>query len=286
MNSNTADTGTTIGQLLDEATKRLSASRGGARLDAEVLLARILGKPRSHLYAWPEREVGPDELRDFRAILHRRLEGVPVAYLTGHREFWSLPLQVTPETLIPRPETETLVELALERIPPDTPWRIADLGTGTGAIALAISRERPLCRIIATDISGKALAIAASNAALLALYNMRFIQGNWLEALDRGTFDMILSNPPYIADSDPHLQRGDVAFEPRRALVSGADGLDDVRTIVRDARMALRPGGWLLLEHGHDQRRGVLELLRKHDYQSISGFSDAAGIDRVVAGRT
>ena len=286
MNSNTADTGTTIGQLLDEATKRLSASRGGARLDAEVLLARILGKPRSHLYAWPEREVGPDELRDFRAILHRRLEGVPVAYLTGHREFWSLPLQVTPETLIPRPETETLVELALERIPPDTPWRIADLGTGTGAIALAISRERPLCRIIATDISGKALAIAASNAALLALYNMRFIQGNWLEALDRGTFDMILSNPPYIADSDPHLQRGDVAFEPRRALVSGADGLDDVRTIVRDARMALRPGGWLLLEHGHDQRRGVLELLRKHDYQSICGFSDAAGIDRVVAGRT
>ena len=286
MNSNTADTGTTIGQLLDEATKRLSASRGGARLDAEVLLARILGKPRSHLYAWPEREVGPDELRDFRAILHRRLEGVPVAYLTGHREFWSLPLQVTPETLIPRPETETLVELALERIPPDTPWRIADLGTGTGAIALAISRERPLCRIIATDISGKALAIAASNAALLALYNMRFIQGNWLEALDRGTFDMILSNPPYIADSDPHLQRGDVAFEPRRALVSGADGLDDVRTIVRDARMALRPGGWLLLEHGHDQRRGVNEQLRKHDNQSISRFNDAAGIDRDVAGRT
>ena len=274
----------TIRHVLAGAAGRLSHS-DSARLDAEVLLAHVLGKNRSHLYAWPEQTLAPAQLADFAALIERRATGEPVAHILGRREFWSLELQVTPDTLIPRPETERLVELALELIPAGAACDIADLGTGSGAIALALASERPFCRLVATDTSAAALKVARTNAESHGLGQIDFRQGDWCAALGGAVFDFIVSNPPYIASADPHLRQGDVRFDPASALASGTDGLDDIRRIAAQARRHLRPGGWLLLEHGHDQAKACIEILATRGFERIEDFTDLAGRPRVVRGR-
>ncbi|UCC56788.1 MAG: peptide chain release factor N(5)-glutamine methyltransferase [Gammaproteobacteria bacterium] len=276
-------TNPSIKSLLEFATHTLDT--GSARLDAEVMLAACLDKPRSHLHAWPERSVKTDQQTRFLAWLQRRAAGEPVAHLTGRREFWSLELLVTPDTLIPRPETETLVALALEKIPEETAVCIADLGTGSGAIALAIARERPHAEILATDISARALDIARQNARRLEIENVQFVEGPWCAALPARPLDFILSNPPYIADSDPHLEEGDVRYEPRSALAAGPRGLDDLQLLVRCAAGHLADNGWLIVEHGYDQDSHVRQLFRESGYRAISDHADDAGINRVTMGK-
>jgi len=273
----------TIRMLLAQAMELLATD--SPRLDAELLLASCLDKTRSYLYAWPDVIPPADIQARFHDLLARRITGEPVAYLLGQREFWSLPLAVTPATLIPRPETETLVEQALARIPAAADAWIADLGTGSGAIALAIARERPRCRIIATDISQDALAVAIANAKRLGLSNVQCRAGDWCAALPDQPFDLIVSNPPYIAEDDIHLTRGDVRFEPRHALASGPQGMDALQIIVRCASTRLRPRGWLLLEHGYDQAQAVTRLLHACGYEEVHDYPDAAGLGRVAAGR-
>ena len=272
----------TIKRLLAAATRRLA--HDSARLDAEVLLACALGKPRSYLHAWPERVVTTATLNTFTELLQRRAAGEPVAYLTGQREFWSLPLTVTTATLIPRPETETLVALALERLPVATPLQIADLGTGSGAVALALASERPACRIIATDISAQSLHIARANATRLGLENIEFVTGDWCTPLPATPFDMIVSNPPYVAATDPHLDAGDVRFEPRAALAAGPHGMDALTRIAAAAGAYLRRDGWLLVEHGYDQGDSTMDLLRARGFRQVSDHADSAGVSRVTMG--
>jgi release factor glutamine methyltransferase len=272
-----------IGSLPAQAAGILGAD--AARLEAEVLLAACLDKPRSYLHAWPERQIEPRQRDRFAALISRRAAGEPVAYLLERREFWSLPLTVTPDTLIPRPETETLVALALEKMPVDGLLRIADLGTGCGAIALAIARERPRSEVIATDISQAALSVAKGNAGRLGLGNVRFVAGMWCRALAAVAFDFILSNPPYVTETDPHLQEGDVRYEPRMALAAGPDGMDDLRRIVTCAHDRLRRDGWLMLEHGYDQGEKVMRLMQAQGYREVSDHADAAGVSRVTMGR-
>jgi release factor glutamine methyltransferase len=269
--------------LLAKAATLLATD--SSRLDAELLLACCLDKTRSYLYTWPEQVPSAAVRARFRELLARRAAGEPVAYLLGWREFWSLPLTVTPATLIPRPETETLVALALQRVPADAEADIADLGTGSGAIALAIARERPRCRIIATDISPAALAVAAANAQRHGLANVRCVAGDWCAALPDMPFDLIVSNPPYVAEHDTHLSRGDVRFEPRQALAAGPQGLDALQRIARCAFSRLRPHGWLLLEHGYDQVQAATRLLQTCGYESVHDHPDDAGQGRVIAGR-
>jgi release factor glutamine methyltransferase len=275
----------TLGTLLQTTQIRLSSVSETPRLDAELLLARVLNQPRSYLYAWPDRATDAGQERHFMALLERRLAGEPVAYLTGWRAFWSLDLVVTPATLIPRPETELLVELALERLPADQPRRVADLGTGSGAIALAIASERPTCQVVATDLSVAALRVAGQNAQRLGIGNVQFRQGDWCAALTNERFDTIVCNPPYIAATDPHLQQGDLRFEPHPALAAGVDGLAAIRRIVAQAGPHLVDGGWLLLEHGYDQRDSVLALLRTAGFSEVADYRDLAGQPRVAVGR-
>ena len=272
-----------IRELLAEAVALLHGD--SARLDAEVLLAACVGKPRSYLHAWPEHAVSDTVLAQFTDWINRRAAGEPVAHLTGVREFWSLLLTVTPDTLIPRPETETLVELALARIAVDIPCRVADLGTGSGAIALAIASERQHCEVIATDASTAALAVARSNAERLGIRNVQFLAGHWCEPLPATPFDIILSNPPYIDPHDPHLADGDVRYEPRSALVAGGEGMDELAQIASCAFAQLKPGGWLAVEHGFDQGDRTLRLLHSTGYAEVSDHPDAAGLSRVTLGR-
>lgn len=274
-----------IKALLQTARARLSGISDTPGLDAELLLAHSLTKQRSHLYTWPEQCLEPDQLQRFIGLLARRLNGEPVAHIIGRREFWSLELTVTPATLIPRPETELLVELALERIPHDRSIRVADLGTGSGAIALAVARERPRARIIATDISPDALAVAKLNARQHNLDNVKFRQGDWCSVLQQDRVELILSNPPYIAVNDPHLNHGGLAYEPRSALIGGADGLDAIRTIIAQAGNHLYPDGWLLLEHGYDQGQPISALLKSQGFKHIRDYQDAIGLSRVTCGR-
>ena len=253
--------------------------------DAALLLAHALGKSRSWLFAHADDALGEAEAARFDVLLARRAAGEPVAYLTGWRGFWTLELAVTPATLVPRPETELLVDLALARLPVDAPVRVADLGTGSGAIALAIASERPLAQVLATDASSAALDVARGNAARNGIGNVAFRLGSWLQPLGEDTFDLIASNPPYIAEGDPHLARGDLRFEPAMALSCGADGLDAIRVIVRDAPACLRPGGWLLLEHGWDQGDAVRALLAAAGFVDVATERDLEQRDRVSLGR-
>jgi len=274
-----------IHQALLSATQQLADQHDTASLDAELLLAHVLHKSRAWLYTWPEQQLDTKQIEQFNQLVQRRLNGEPVAHLLGQQEFWTLSLQVTADTLIPRPETERLVELALERIPAKATWRIADLGTGSGAIALAVAKERPTCHIIATDKSMAALQVATENARLNQITNVTFQHGDWLAAVkDEPLFDMILSNPPYIKNDDPHLQKGDVRFEPDSALQAGAKGLDDLQRLVETALPRLKPGGWLLLEHGYDQKAAVLRLLQQAGYEQVGDYVDLAGQPRVAAG--
>lgn len=270
-----------IAAVLQAAASRLGGRSDNPRLDAEILLAHVIGKSRSHLHTWPE-QVLPEPLhRRFLELIARRLDGEPIAYLTGQREFWSLPLVVNRHTLIPRSETECLVELALDRIPVDRAVRIADIGTGSGAIALAVATERPLCRLIATDISSQALEVAKHNAVRLNLGNVEFRAGNGLEPLRGERLDVICSNPPYIAEGDPRLLQGDLPAEPRTALVAGRTGLELIETLARGARTLLREDGWLLLEHGYDQGGAVTDLLASLGYRAVTTYRDQAGHLRV-----
>jgi len=275
----------TLDELSADAARRLAAISDTPRLDAEVLLAAALDRPRSHLLAWPERIPEPEQAARFAAWLERRLAGEPVAYLLGRREFWSLELDVTPDTLIPRPETELLVELALERLPVDRPVTVADLGAGSGAIALALAVERPRARIVATDRSLAALTVAQRNARRLGVANVEFREGDWCAPLAGECFDLIASNPPYVAATDSRWRRGALRFEPPSALVAGEDGLSAIRAIVAQAPARLRPGGWLLLEHGYDQGEAVPALLWEWGFVEVSDHLDAAGVSRASCGR-
>lgn len=254
-----------------------------AQIDAELLLCQALDKPRSHLYAWPEQLLGPAQIHRFEALLERRILGEPMAYITGVREFWSLTLQVTPQVLIPRPETELLVEqaLALLQMPEAL---VADLGTGSGAIALALATERPQWRVVATDASPGALAVASDNSIRLDVSNVVFREGRWCDALPTGPYDMIVSNPPYIEPDDTHLDQGDLRFEPRSALVAGDGGLGDLRTIAAQALSHLRPAGWLLLEHGWQQGDEVREILGGLGYREVATIRDLSGNERISVG--
>lgn len=272
-----------MGSALQQAVRELTPTSPSPRLDAEVLVMHACGIGRSELITRQQTALTGEQWRRLQSLLARRRQGEPVAYLTGTREFWSLELNVTPATLIPRPETELLVEKALEQIPREARWTIADLGTGSGAIALAVAKERPRCRVIATDSSPAALDVARANAGKFGLANVEFCEGDWFAALAGETCDMILSNPPYIRADDPHRQQGDLRFEPAAALVSGADGLDAIRHIARQAREFLRPGGRLLFEHGWDQAESVAALLRQHGYRDMVCYRDMAGHARVAA---
>ncbi len=265
-----------------EALVSGNAQRLVSPLDREILLAHILKVSRSYLYAWPEKKLTDAQQKLFFALIQRRLEGEPVPYIVGCQEFWSLDFKVTPETLIPRPETELLIELALKF--GNEQCIVADLGTGSGAIAIAIAHERPQWKIHATDQSSATLEIAAFNAKKLKCENIIFHQGHWCQALPNIMFDMIVSNPPYIAEHDPHLLQGGVRFEPRSALTSGVDGLDAIREIVIEARHYLKPAGFLMLEHGYDQAEQVRDLLSNAGYQQVVSYKDLAGIERVSVG--
>ncbi|WP_263262724.1 peptide chain release factor N(5)-glutamine methyltransferase [Pseudomonas sp. RIT-PI-S] len=272
---------TIIASLLRDAQLPESPT---ARLDVELLLAAALGKSRSYLRTWPERIVGTESAQVFAGYLERRRQGEPVAYILGQQGFWSLDLEVAPHTLIPRPETELLVELALRRLPLEQA-RVLDLGTGTGAIALALASERAGWQVVAVDRVPEAVALAERNRLRLKLANVSVRASHWFSALVDERFDLIVSNPPYIPAADPHLGAGDVRFEPSSALVSGDDGLDDIRQIIAMAPEHLSPGGWLLLEHGFDQAAQVRELLAKHGFEQIESQEDLAGHQRVTLGR-
>lgn len=272
---------------LDLALRRAAERLPGpeARHEAECLLLHVLGRDRAWLFAHGTDPLPQEAALAFEVLLQRREAGEPVAYLVGRRGFWTLDLQVTPATLIPRPETERLVELALERLPSGSPLAIADLGTGSGAIALALASERPLARVVATDMSGDALQVARGNASAHGLGHVEFRQGNWLAPLADERFHLIASNPPYIAAADPHLQQGDLRFEPATALASGDDGLDDIRLIIAQAPSHLHRGGWLLLEHGWDQGDAVRVLMEQAGFTDVATAHDLERRDRVSMGR-
>jgi release factor glutamine methyltransferase len=268
-----------LDHLLRDAGSRIDAA------DAAMLLAHVAGRPRSWLYAHGDDDVDAATVDAFTGLVARREAGEPVAYLTGRRGFWRFDLAVTPDTLIPRPETELLVELALARLPPGRALRIADHGTGSGAIALALAHERPLAQVVATDASVAALQVARGNAEALRTGNLAFRHGDWLAPLAGERYDLVASNPPYIAAGDPHLGEGDLRFEPDAALASGEDGLAAIRTIGRDAPAHLVPGGWLLLEHGWEQGAAVRALLQQAGFVDVATERDLEARDRVTLGR-
>lgn len=257
--------------------------QGLEALDAELLLAFVLGKSRTWLFTWPERELSDDQQHHFEDLVHRREGGEPVAHILGTREFWSLPLKVNASTLIPRPDTETLVEAILNRF--DQPsLRVADVGTGTGAIALALASERPDWSISAFDVQPDAVALAQENAHQLG-FPVTVGQSHWCDALADHSLDLLVSNPPYIAADDVHLQHGDVRWEPLSALVAAEDGLADIRLLIEQGRRVLAPGGWLFLEHGWTQGEAVRECFESHGYGSIATVQDMGSRDRVSFGQ-
>jgi len=272
---NTVETGATIGDLLREC--------GLPRSEAELLLCSVLGCERVWLIAHAEEAIDPCRARSAHARFARRRAGEPVSYITGWREFYGRALRVTPDVLIPRPETERLVELALERLPLGAPARVLELGTGSGAIAIALAIERPGLRIVATDVSEAALALARRNARDHGA-EIDFVLSDWFDALGPEPFDLIASNPPYVAAGDAHLERGDVRFEPRLALVGGEDGLACIRKIAARAQDRLRPDGGLLVEHGYDQGDRCVALFRALGYAEVADFPDLAGLPRACAG--
>ena len=274
---------TTIEKLLLGATSRLHEVSDAARLEAELLLARAIDVPRSYLFAHPEDTPDQAALRRLEETLQRRLDGEPMAYITGVKEFYSLELIVSPATLVPRPETELLVDVALRHIPRRVEWPILDLGTGSGAIALAIARNRPLCRVAAVDISADAVAIARENARQLTICNVEFFEGNWTEPVADRKFHVIASNPPYVAHGDAALDA--LRAEPINALRSGEDGLDAIRMLGRDCRGVIEDGGLLVLEHGADQKQAVAEVLSSYGWEHIQCYDDYSGHPRVTSAR-
>lgn len=273
----------TIATLLKQAT--IENGGGLSRVDAEYLLSHYLGKPRSWLYAHSDLQLKPEQLIEIQQLITRRQQGVPVAYITGRRGFWSFDLQVTPDTLIPRPETELLVELVLAFIHPNSASRVLDLGTGTGAIALVVAHERPNAHVLAVDYSEAALAVARSNATELKIRNIEFIQSDWFDALAMRRFDVIASNPPYIESNDVHLSQGDLRFEPKSALASGSDGLEAIRIIIAGAKNHLNDNAWLLIEHGWNQGEAIRNLFAQSGFKEVTTEQDLAKCDRVTMGQ-
>ncbi len=267
---------------LDRAARVLSPTSRSARVDAEVLVRHVSGATRAEIMADAERALSDDACLALTRLVERRRRGEPIAYLVGSREFWSLDLRVSPATLIPRPETELLVERALARLTLSAEDRVADLGTGSGAVALAIARERPRATVVATDQAEAALAVARANAQRLGIGNVEFLAGDWLAPLGGRRFTLIASNPPYVRADDPHLHDGDVRFEPRAALIGGMDGLDAIRRIIAGAHEHLVGEGWLLIEHGFDQASAVRALLADRGYRAICTYKDLAGRERVT----
>jgi release factor glutamine methyltransferase len=273
-----------IGAVLADANKKLHAISHSARLDAELLLARAIDMPRSYLFAHPDELLDAAAVDRFNRAIQRRQGGEPMAYIIGVKEFWSLPLMVSPATLVPRPETELLVEQALLRIPRKTPRQVLDLGTGSGAIALAIAKERPLCDVIATDISEEALAIAMLNAQYLELPNIRFLHGDWTTPVAGHRFDIVVSNPPYVETGDPALH--ELRHEPQTALTAGSDGLDAIRRISTECVHVIKKSGTLLLEHGATQAEDVAAILVSNDWRSVECICDLSATPRItIAGR-
>jgi len=254
-------------------------------LEARILLGHVLGRDRAWIAAHGDAPVAPDDVKRFDAVTRRRHAGEPVAYLTGEREFYGLTFAITPHVLIPRPESELLVELALERIATDGAPQVVDLGTGSGALALAMARQRPHAHIIAVDRSVQALELARHNGDRLGIGNVEFVESDWFGTLGDRRFAMVVANPPYVADDDPHLREGDLRFEPEGALRGGVDGLGAIRAIVEQVPHHLDAGGWLLLEHGHDQAQRVRALLTDAGFAQIRSRRDLAGIERVTLGR-
>lgn len=267
-------------QTLSEAAQASAT----AQLDAEILLAELLQKNRTWLYTWPDKPLSPEQWLQFQQWITERQQGQPVAYLIGYREFWGLKLKVSPDTLIPRPDTELLVELALQQLAQQPSATVADLGTGTGAIALALASEQPDWQITAADFKTEVVALAEHNRQQLQLNNVTVIQSDWCQALPEQHFDLIVSNPPYIEQDDPHLQQGDVRFEPLSALTSGVDGLEDIRRLVQECQRCLKPSGWLMLEHGYNQAHAVQQILLNAGYQQVHSAQDLSGHDRVTLG--
>lgn len=273
-----------IRDVLHAAAERLEQASPSPRVDADCLLQHVLGKERAWLRAHDDTVLDEPQLAAFEQLLERRLVGEPIAYITGRRGFWSLEFEVTPDTLIPRPDTELIVEWALELLPRGAARSVADLGTGSGAIALALKSERPQNRVVGVDASESALAVARANGRRLAL-DVTFLRSDWFGALDGQRFDLVVANPPYIAPDDPHLGRGDLRFEPRHALEAEEQGLRDLRRIVEAAPQHLRENGWLLLEHGYDQGEAVRHLLARQGFADVATRRDFGGRERASGGR-
>lgn len=275
----------TIKTLLTNATSALSEHSDSPQLDAEVLLGFVLCKTRSYLRAWCDNEITTDQQAAFLDLVQQRQQGVPVAYLTGIREFWSRDFIVTPDVLIPRPDTELLIELSLQLIPRNQAVNIIDLGTGSGIIAVTLAVERPNAQVTAVDISLAALAVARHNAQQHQVTNIDFYQSHWFDHVLNAPFYLVISNPPYIAKDDEHLQQGDVRFEPKSALIAEEQGLSDIKTIADNTRRYLTPGGHLLIEHGYDQAPQVQAIFNALDYDKVQSYQDLSGNDRVTYGQ-
>ncbi len=273
-----------IQQALLQASRDLSESSPSAMLDAQVLLSYVLGCNSAHLAAWPEKDLTKEQQSHYLRLIRQRQQGLPVAHLTGQREFWSLNFFVNNSTLIPRPETETLVEFILTKFNHRKNLKLLDMGTGTGAIAITIAKEKPEWNIIASDVSKDALQLARQNSEQHHTANILFIQSDWFENINAVNFDIIVSNPPYIASDDPHLQQGDVRFEPRSALTSGVVGMDDIELLCSHAAEHLNNNGWLIVEHGYNQAQQVAECFTKNGFGEIQQQRDLSGHVRMTAG--
>jgi release factor glutamine methyltransferase len=272
----------TVTHALTQA--RLQLSSDEAKLEAQVLLQQVLNVSHAWLISHANDVLEAHQLEAFHVLVQRRLNGEPIAYILGQREFYGLNLTVTSDTLIPRPDTETLVEAALAKLT-NNQATVLDLGTGTGAIALAVAKHRPMTHVTAVDFSATALKVAAQNAKQLNITNITFVESHWFDALAPTPFDIVISNPPYIEHNDAHLSQGDLRFEPLTALASGADGLDDIRQIINDCLVYLKPQGWLMLEHGYNQAEAVADLMAGVGLSNIETIQDLGGNDRVTLGK-